>query len=93
MNGNGEGLKRRSSRDEGILSKYLSDLVIESLRNKRSIEMEKDLEKEESMENMFDAGSVSSSDSSVDSALVDSALERLSIVEGKLEKLVALQEQ
>ena len=36
---------------------------------------------------------MSSSDSSVDSALADNALERLSIVEGKVEKLIALEEQ
>ena len=89
MNDNGEGLKRRSSRDEEILSKYRSDLVIESLRNESS----KEMEKEESIEVVSDAESVSSSDSSVDSALADSALERLSIVEGKVEKLIALEVQ
>ena len=92
---NGEGLERRSSRDEEILSKYRSDLVIESLRNESSKDLEKDLEKEKSMVDMSDAESVSSSDSSSsdDSALADSALERLSIVKGKVEKLVALEEQ
>ena len=51
------------------------------------------MEKEESIEVVSDAESVSSSDSSVDSALADSALERLSIVEGKVEKLIAVEVQ
>ena len=36
MSENGKGLKRRSSRDEEILSKYRRDLVIESFRNESS---------------------------------------------------------
>ena len=89
MSKNGEGLKRQSSRDKEILSKYRRDLVIESFRN----ESGKELEKEESAEDLSYAEYVSSSDSSVDSALADSSLERLSIVEGKVEKLIALEEQ
>ena len=87
--GESENHPRRPSKDVEILTKYRSDLVIESLRKESS----KDQEKEESMENMSDAESVSEDDSYIDSALVDSALERLSIVERRLEKLIPLEEQ